>query len=83
MLEVMDAMTRELSGQPFMPVNVDLDAKRKPRLNLDMDEAELSVEEVIVEEQALAFGRTLPASLSLFAGGPAMRRLAAKPATIT
>jgi hypothetical protein len=46
----------ELPGQPLVPVHVDLELEGKPRLQLDMDQAEIAVHEVVVEEETLAFG---------------------------
>src|SRR5262249_61353374 len=43
-------------GEPGVAVEVDLDGEREPGLQADVEEAELAVEEVEVEEEALAPG---------------------------
>src|SRR5205814_4504496 len=42
---------------PLVAVHVNLDAKRKPRLHLDVNEAHVAVEKIVVQVQALAVGR--------------------------
>jgi hypothetical protein len=56
-LGVAEGVTRELMGEPFMAVEVELDLQREPGLQLDVDQPELAVHEEVVEEQALALGR--------------------------
>jgi hypothetical protein len=43
----------ELAGEPLVAVDVDLDGERAPGLQADMEEAEVRIEEVEVEEEAL------------------------------
>jgi hypothetical protein len=52
-----DGVPRELVGEPFMAVEVNLDLQGEPGLPLDVDEPELAVHEVVVEKQTLALGR--------------------------
>ena len=49
-LDEADAFREELPGQPLVAVDVDLDREGEPRLQADVDEAELRVEEVEVED---------------------------------
>jgi hypothetical protein len=53
-LLVAHAVMIEPAGHPLMPVDVDLDGEGKPRLQLDVDQPELAVDEIAVEVQALA-----------------------------
>ena len=39
----------QLLGEPFMAVDVDLDSEREPGLYADVDQAELWIEEVVIE----------------------------------
>ena len=51
---VLDVVTIELPSQPLVPVDVDLDLKREPTLELDVDEPQVSAQEVVVEVETLA-----------------------------
>jgi hypothetical protein len=53
-LHVLDVVTIELPSQPLVAVDVDLDLKREPTLELDVDEPQVSVQEVVVEVETLA-----------------------------
>ena len=46
-------LLHHLLGQPFVAVDVDLDRERQPGLQADVDQAELRIEEVIVEHALL------------------------------
>jgi hypothetical protein len=52
-LHVLDVVTIELPSQPLVAVDVDLDLKREPTLELDVDEPQVSVQEVVVEVETL------------------------------
>ena len=46
-------LLHHLLGQPFVAVDVDLDGERQPGLQADVDQAELGIEEVVVEDPLL------------------------------
>ena len=48
-LRVFDVVAVELSGQPLVAVDVYLDPKRKPGLQLDVNETQVAIHEVVVE----------------------------------
>ena len=54
---VADPVLIELAREPLVPVDVDLDREGKPGLDTDVEEAEHRIDEVVVEEEALALGR--------------------------
>ena len=47
-------LLHHLLGQPFVAVDVDLDGERQPGLQADVDQAELGIEEVVVEHPLLS-----------------------------
>ena len=47
-------LVHHLLGEPLVAVDVDLDGERQPGLEADVDQAELTVEEVVVEDPLLA-----------------------------
>src|SRR3989442_1468113 len=49
------AQTNQLLGEPVMTVDVDLERKRSPGLQANMDEAKLRIEEIVVEDALLAW----------------------------
>ena len=51
----------EFPGQPLPTVDADLDVEREPRLDAGVHEAEVRVQEVLVEVQALARDQSEPA----------------------
>ena len=53
-LHVLEVVAIELPSQPLVAVDVDLDLKREPTLELDVDEPQVSVQEVVVEVETLA-----------------------------
>lgn len=53
-LGIGDLMAVQLAREPFVTVDIDLDGKRKPGLNADMDQSEFAVHEVKAEEVAFA-----------------------------
>jgi len=59
-LAIGDPMPLELACQDFVAMDTDLDGQRKPRLDADMHQSHLPVQEVEVERQALAAGRHQP-----------------------
>jgi hypothetical protein len=56
-LVVSKRMLIELSSEPIMAVEVDLNRKGKPRLDSHMHETELRIDEVEIQAQTLAPGR--------------------------
>ena len=59
-LAVLQPVAVELAREPLVAIHIDLDRKREPGLDLDVDEPELAVHKVVVELQALALGRVDP-----------------------
>lgn len=55
-LRVLDAAGRELAIQPLVAVEVDLDLQREPGLHPNVQQAEITVHEVVVQVQTLALG---------------------------
>ena len=53
---VADPSSIELAREPLVPIDVDLDREGKPGLDPDVEEAEHRIDEVVVEEEALAPG---------------------------
>src|SRR5207249_8428775 len=51
---IADSILLQLSGEPLVSVDVHLYLKRKPGLQLDVDQAEVAVHEVVIKKQALA-----------------------------
>ena len=50
-------LLHHLLGQPFVAIDVDLDGEREPGLQADVDQAELGIEEVVVEDPLLPASR--------------------------
>ena len=46
-------LLHHLLGQPFVAIDVDLDGERQPGLQADVDQAELGIEEVVIEDPLL------------------------------
>jgi hypothetical protein len=53
-LHVLEVVAIELPSQPLVAVDVARDLKRGPTLELDVDEPQVSVQEVLVEVETLA-----------------------------
>jgi hypothetical protein len=47
-------LLHHLLGQPFVAIDVDLDSEREPGLQADVDQAELGIEEVVIEDPLLS-----------------------------
>ena len=46
-------LLHHLLGQPFVAIDVDLDGERQPGLQANVDQAELGIEEVVIEDPLL------------------------------
>jgi hypothetical protein len=44
-----------LAGEPFVAVDIDLDGERKPGLQAYVEQAEVDIEEVIIDRRQLSF----------------------------
>src|SRR5512135_203610 len=53
LLHEAEFLLHHLMGQPFVAVDVDLDGERQPGLQADVDQAELGIEEVVIEHSLL------------------------------
>ena len=51
-LRILDLVVIELTGQPLVPIDIYLDLKREPGLQLDVNEPQVVVHEVVVKMQA-------------------------------
>lgn len=53
---VADIVSVHFACQPLMTIDIDLDLKRKPRLDANMHQPKLTVNKIEIEKQALAIG---------------------------
>jgi hypothetical protein len=53
-LDVADASSIELASEPLVPVDVDLDREGEPGLDPNVEEPENGIDQVVVDEEALA-----------------------------
>lgn len=53
---IADVVSVHFACQPLMTIDIDLDLKRKPRLNANMHQSKLTVNKIEIEKQALAIG---------------------------
>ena len=53
-----DIVLLQFTGESFMSVDVDLDLEREPRLQFDVDQAGITINEIEVQEKALPARRS-------------------------
>src|SRR5438034_526942 len=53
-LGIADSVLLQFPGEPLMSVDVNLNLQWKPRLQLDMHQSEITIDEIEIQEQALA-----------------------------
>ena len=46
-------LLHHLLGEPFVAIDIDLDGERQPGLQANVDQAELSIEEVVIKDSLL------------------------------